>query len=111
MLNLINPVFDDRKLVDSTLKEFGKLDILVNNASMQEDLQDSFIGMVLQLIYLTHLKCQPAVTNISLRHSSAPISSETGHVSPGERELENANIYKYCAYIWPITSMSTEYSL
>lgn len=33
-----------RKLVETTLKEFGQLDILVNNASMQEDKKESFIG-------------------------------------------------------------------
>ena len=33
-----------RKLIDETLKAFGKIDILVNNASMQEDLLDSFTG-------------------------------------------------------------------
>ena len=33
-----------RKLVDETLKAFDKIDILVNNASMQEDLLDSFTG-------------------------------------------------------------------
>lgn len=33
-----------RKLIDKTLKAFGKIDILVNNASMQEDLLDSFTG-------------------------------------------------------------------
>ena len=33
-----------RKLVDETLKAFDKIDVLVNNASMQEDLLNSFIG-------------------------------------------------------------------
>jgi NAD(P)-dependent dehydrogenase (short-subunit alcohol dehydrogenase family) len=34
-----------KKLIDNTLKEFGRIDILVNNASMQEDLQESFIDI------------------------------------------------------------------
>lgn len=33
--------------MDTTLKTFGQLDILVNNASMQEDKKESFIGLLL----------------------------------------------------------------
>ena len=38
--------------MDETLKAFGKIDILVNNASMQEDKLDSFIGK--KAIILSH---------------------------------------------------------
>lgn len=34
-----------KKLIDETLKAFGKIDILVNNASMQEDKLESFIDI------------------------------------------------------------------